>query len=396
MHPIPLPFSKWHIRLARLGLAIAAAVVFSRWWCARDAADVWQGNLTTHKAMAAGVEHWLKADLKTEGFASGSNLYNGEWLFGSLVMSGLGLIQSAWEHPELREVNIVRVRLAVEKLLSPEARAFDAHEWKEDAIDTLDTGKGDHAAYLDYFNLLLACQQIIDPEAPNAQLHERISQALTRRLEASPFGLLQTYPRQCYPLDNASGIASLALRDRTRSGVISPAVQRWMDAYRTRWIDSKHGLLIQAVDYRNGQAIDFPRGSGTGLGAYFLSFADTDLSRKLYRAANQELACSNLGFTALREYPRGINGRGDIDSGPLVNGLSISATGFSLAGCRQHGTVDEFTERWRLVHLLGVPAQAGGEYHFIMGGRLGDAILCAMCTAVRPEILNRELTRHHP
>jgi hypothetical protein len=346
--------------------------------------------------MAAGVDRWIKEDPTTEAFTTGSSIYDGEWLFGSLVMSGLSLIQSAWKHPELREVNVARVRLIVEKLLSLKARAFDAHEWKEDAIDSLDSGIGDHAAYLGYFNLLLACQQLIDPQAPSTNLHNQISQALSRRLEASPVGLLQTYPRQCYPVDNSPGIASLALRDRMRDGKISPAVQRWLEAYRTRWVYSQNGLLFQAVDSRTGQPTDFPRGSGSFLASYFLSFADAELSEKLYQAAAKELTCSNLGFTAMREFPPGIDRRGDIDSGPLVNGLSISATGFSLAGCRQYGTLDEFTERWRLVHLLGVPAQAGGEYHFIMGGRLGDAILCAMCTVVRPETLDHEISRHQP
>lgn len=387
---------KWLLRLIHLGLAMVVSLVFVRLWCGRNAEEVWKGDVVHQRAMAAGVEKWIKADLKTDGFATGTELYDGEWLFGSLVMSGLGLVQSAWEHPELRENNIAAVRLAVDKLLSLETRAFDAREWGEDAIDSLAEGKGDHAAYLGYYNLLLACQQLIDPDAPTAELHERISQALMRRLEASSVWLLQTYPHQCYPVDNAPVIASLALRDRIRSGVISDPVKRWLEAYRRRWIEPTTGLLYQAVSSRNGMPIDFPRGSGTFLASYFLSFADAELSEKLYLAGVKELASTTFGFTALREYPRGIDGRGDIDSGPLFNGLSISATGFSLAGCRQFGTMDEFRQRWRLVHLVGVPALKAGEHHFVMGGRLGDAILCAISTAVRPEILNRELARKRP
>ncbi len=381
---------------ARLVLALAASVSFAHWWCGRGAGAILRGDLATQQAMAAGVNRWVEADLSTEGFATGSPVFDGEWLFGTYIMSGLGLVQTAWGHPELREQHAGWVRQAVAQLLTTQVRAFDTRQWHADAIDTLGTDEGDHAAYLGYLNLLLACQQLIDPKAPTAELHERISQTLERRLKASRIGLLQTYPGECYPVDNAAVLASLALRERTKQGALSAQVQGCLNGYDTRWKDPASGLVIQAVNWKSGRPIDQPRGSGTNLAAYFLSFADATLARKLHLASTTALAQSSFGFTALREYPAGHEGHGDIDSGPLVFGLSISSTGFSLAGCRQFDDPAGFTARWRLVHLIGTPAQYRGELHFIMGGRLGDAIHFAMCTAVPPAVLNHELSRLHP
>ena len=59
--------------------------------------------------------------------------------------------------------------------------------------------------------------------------------------------------------------------------------------------------MIQAVSSIDGRALDAPRGSGTALGIYFLSFADTELSRELYTAARQQLGRTivyGYGFTS--------------------------------------------------------------------------------------------------
>lgn len=350
-----------------------------------------RGDLATQQSLSAGAARWIEADINQSSHSTGSKLFDGEWLFGTYVMSGLGLAQTAMEHPELRAQNVPLIRTAVERLLHSDVRAFDERRWGEDPIESLAAASSDHAAYLGYFNLLLACQQLIDPEAPSAALHDRISQVLETRLLASPQGLLETYPGECYPLDNAAGIASLALRDRTVQGTISVPVRRWLDAYLTRWQDPHSGLLYQAVDYTTGSPRDHPRGSGTNLAVYFLGFADPALSLQLHASALASLADTGLGFTAMREYPRGMNGRGDIDSGPLFAGWSISSTGFSLAGCRQQGDAAGFTTRWRLVHLFGIPSQRAGRTHFVTGGRLGDAILFAMATALPPAVLERAL-----
>jgi hypothetical protein len=383
---------RWGPRLIRFCLAVVLSISFARWWCGREAPAVMAGDPFGQKALAASAAWWIQAEPAAHNFATGSELFDGEWLFGTYIMSGLGLVQTALENPELKPQNILLIRQAIAKLLTPEVRSFDARRWKEDPIDSLDTtSPNGHAAYLGYLNLLLATQHLIDPAAPTAALHTRISAALEARLLASPIGLIQTYPYECYPIDNAAGIASLALRDRSAHGTISPPVRRWLDEFASRWRHAPTGLLYQAVDETSGQPTDYPRGSGTNLAAYFLSFADPSLARALFHSANASLAQSSFGFTALREYPIGIDGPGDIDSGPLLAGWSISSTGFSLAGCRQSGDLTGFTARWRLVHLFGAPAQRDGRSHFITGGRLGDAILFAMATALPPEILNRAL-----
>lgn len=82
-----------------------------------------------------------------------------------------------------------------------------------------------------------------------------------------------------------------------------------------------------------------------------------------------------LGLSAFREYPRGVDGRGDVDSGPLVLGLSPSATGFALAGA------DPALRRGLLhtAELVGCTVPWNGR-HFLFGPLVGDAAVLAART----------------
>ena len=161
-----------------------------------------------------------------------------------------------------------------------------------------------------------------------------------------------------------------------------PEVTAWLERL-PRWRDPHSGLLVQAVAMDGVTPRDAARSSGTALAAYFLSFADGPTSRALYEAMMSSCYRPVLGFGAVREYgPRGpALGRGDIDSGPLVFGYSISATGFALASARIQGDDERFAALYATAHLFGAPVSRDDATGFVTGGPLGDAILFAMLTA---------------
>jgi hypothetical protein len=213
-------------------------------------------------------------------------------------------------------------------------------------------------------------------------LHDAISRALERRVERSPTLLLETYPGETYPVDNAAVIASIAVHAKSTGRTRPPVVGRWVAEVRRRAVDRATGLLHQSVRL-DGTPLDAPRGSGTALAAYFLSYADMDLSRDLHEAVERELAVRVAGFEGIEEYPRGRWGGGDIDSGPLVFGFSIAATGFELAGCRIHGDRDCHRRLIATLDLFGAPREHDGVTSHVSGGPLADALMLALRTAPR-------------
>lgn len=379
--------------LAAVSLAAFIAVTWTipHRWCARNASQWFDGDHATRNALARQVEDRVRTDLRGQ-FATGSEKFDGEWVFGTYQMAGLGLAQCAHEQPADRDRLMPVIEKCIEQLVSPHAQAFDTQTWNENALDTLENGDG-HAAYLGYLNLLLSYARLLDAENNGSsvgldpqyvELNDRITTALAKRIDASPTLLIETYPGESYPVDNAAVIGSIALYDRATGRDHSGLVHRWIERCRRDYIDSQTGLLIQAVRSSDGGVVDGPRGSGTCLGSYFLSFVDDPIAGDLYAATKQELAGYPLGFGMVREYPRGVFGLGDIDSGPVIFGYSFSATGFALGGARTHGDRPFFSRLYATAHLFGAPRRDGDRLEFIAGGPLGEAIMLAMLTA-RPQ-----------
>ena len=125
-----------------------------------------------------------------------------------------------------------------------------------------------------------------------------------------------------------------------------------------------------------GKPHDAPRASGTGLAAYFASFADRDVARLLAIGTLRQLK-TRFGFGGVHEYADGHSGQGDIDSGPVLLGISVSATGFALASARIADDHDAFVALYRTVDLFGIPSDGA----FMVGGPIGNALLLALLTS---------------
>lgn len=369
-------------RSAVATLLFVAGVSFLPYvWCSRGAGAWYRGSPAVQEKLARGVEHWIDAGLTRDSFHTGSSQFDGEWLFGTYLMAGFGFVQTARSHPEWRARHSRLAERCIARMLTPDVRAFDREMWGNDPIDSLD-GPSHHAAFLGYFNLLLGLHRELDPASPYAGLNDRITAALVRRLETSPIGLLESYPNETYPVDNCAVIASVAVHARVTGTNRHELLDRCYRIVRERCVDRRSGLLIQAVYSRNGTPVDDPRGSGTALGLYFLSFAEPALSAELYRAARRELFESVFGFGGVKEYPAMIRAaRGDIDSGPVVFGYGLSPTGFLIGGARIHGDRDAFRRLYATAYACGAPCEREGRMNFVTGASLGDAILFAMLTA---------------
>ncbi len=356
---------------AGLGLAVGS--------CGRRGAGFYEGDPDEWEPLARHVAHWVQVGVDASNFHTGGARFDGEWAVGTYQMAALGLGQVALEHPELADELRPVVADAAVELLEPDLRSFGTAAWGDDALDAVDTDQGH--AYMGYVNLALGMHRMLEPDSELAGVHDELTGALARRLEAAPHALIETYPGEAYPVDVASVAASIALHARATGAVRPAMLDDWVDRFRALYLDPETGLLIQAADPATGTAWDLPRGSGTALAAYFTAFVDADLSADLYAGLQQSCGVRPLGYGGMREYAHGTGGWGDVDSGPVVFGVGTSATGFALAGARLHGDRETYEALFRTASLCGAPVRIGGRHRFLVGGSLGNAILLAMMTA---------------
>jgi hypothetical protein len=370
---------RWlRIPVAALVFATCTAIV-PRWWCGRDGHRWFEGDAQLATALAREVAATAMRGVSEKDFTNNNPVFKGEWQFGTYQMTALGLLQLVQAQPGSHAEFMPAIEASIDRMLSAEVRAFDTAQWKEDALETLD-GPNSHAAYLGYMNLVLGVHRQLVPASRFAGINDRISRALARRLAASPGGALETYPGEAYPVDNASVVASLILHSRNTGDDHQDALARPLALFRSGWLDAESRLLHQAIDFHSGRPVDRARASGTALAAVLLAYAERDISRILYQAVQARCADSLFGFGFVDEYPDDQGGQGDVDSGPLIFGISPSGCAFSLAAARAFGDRDTFVRLYRTAHLMGTPVDIRGRRTYVTGGPLGNAILLSMLT----------------
>lgn len=368
------------IRLvAALSVSVATLLCFPGWWCGRDAGAWFGGDFQRQRQLAKTVARQVGGSLGAKDFFTGSGLFSGEWLFGTYLMAGIGFCQIVAKQPGAADEYAPLIERCITEITTPRVAEFDTASWKRPALEDLDGDRG-HAAYLGYLNFLLGLYREVAPGNRFAELNDRVTLALERRFAASPNGFIETYPGEWYPVDNAPALASIALRRNFAASSRTALVASLIENYRRRAFDPATGLLIQALT-PEGRAADAPRGSGTALAAFFFRRDLAPLGRELYGAMRRELAVSVAGFGAMREYPRGLSGRGDIDSGPVVLGLGFSASGFAIGGARMHRDEAGFRRLWASAQFGGAPVTIDSARRYVTAGPLGNAILLALATA---------------
>ena len=359
--------------LVKLLAATTTAMVIPAWWCGREANKWWHNDPAVVIPLAESVR--LIAEAGKRDISTGSDRFDGEWYYVRDTMSVVGLSQLIQRHPEMHTVYNPAIVACLDRFEDQVSRNFGSVAWEEDGTQGANLQNGH--AYLGYWNWALGAYRQIAPTSGFATRHDALTKMLAAKLAASTTGLIETYPGEIYPLDVLMVYAGIGLH-RDTTGTDYPKLKEWLAEFQKVAIDSEFGLLYQGIGSQ-GQPMDLPRGSGSALGSYLLNFVDPYFSQALYHSVGKHLSKSALGFGAVREYPPGYEGSGDIDSGPVIYGLSASGTGFAIGAAKQHDQAF-FCKLYRTVYLFGAPVRARGCQNWILGGSLGNAIILAMLT----------------
>jgi len=370
-----------------VAIIVALAVVrfFPAYLCGRDAEAWLRGDPELVLALAEELVFFEVRD-DAQRRTPSENRFAGEWALVTHQMTALGLSQICLSHPAMKDRYVPVLSRAAQKSFLPEMRDFGTRAWHgEDALASLSSSHGH--AYLGYSALAIGVARLFDSTFPRslAAQHDALIAAYERRLLASPNALIETYPGEAYPTDVAAVAAAIAVHGRATGADHRRVIAHWAAQVKKVQLDPHSGLVIQRLGAVDKRPHDAPRGSGTGLAAYFAGFADRATAQLLTQGLLRHEA-TLFGFGAIREYADGYHGRGDVDSGPVILGVSVSATGFALAPARAFGHGQSFLRLYRTANLFGVPFSSDGRTRFATGGPIGNALLLAFLTS-GPEVV---------
>lgn len=208
---------------------------------------------------------------------------------------------------------------------------------------------------------------------------DRRAAAVDAAFRSSTTGFLAAYPGQFWPCDSVVGAAALA-----RAAVLLDRPE-WLETVR-RWrqtvmsaADPASGLLSHRVD-DDGRALEAPRGSSQSIIQTFwpaISQAlDGHPDTATWSRFVDTFVVREAGLVGVREYPRGQPGAGDVDSGPLILGVSASASVVTLAAARAVGDDRLASSLDREAELFGLPLAWPGGRRYVFGVLpVGDAFL---------------------
>lgn len=200
---------------------------------------------------------------------------------------------------------------------------------------------------------------------------ERIAQAIENR--ATPFVL--SYPGQAWPVDTFPAVVSLRGHTQLVDDRYEPLIADWLVKVNGL-LDEETGLTPHRTDYLTGAMLDGARGTSQVLILRFLAEIDPAAARAQYGLFRQQYVVLRLGVPAVHEFAPGRPSRGDVDSGPLIAGTSMSATAVGLGTARVLGDEEVAQAMAHAGEALGFPLHIGRKKYYAFGLLpIGDAFV---------------------
>lgn len=142
--------------------------------------------------------------------------------------------------------------------------------------------------------------------------------------------------RQRWPADHAAALAAIARYDRAHgTRLLDEPLARWRAELGLR-LHKRTGLPRSDVATTlNGGAL--PRGCAQSLLTRYLLEVDPSLAHAWWKPYRRQFLLRRGPFVGFREWPPGVERAGDVDSGPIVLGIGVAASGLGIAAARGVG-----------------------------------------------------------
>jgi len=247
--------------------------------------------------------------------------------------------------------------------------------------------------------LMLASRRMVEEKAEYKPLLHDLVDAMTLRMEQGAVLSAESYPDECWTFDNAAALDAVRMSDQLDGGDHSDLIRRWVAMAKKKLVDPQSGLLISAYTV-SGEATYGPEGSSLWMITHCLRLLDEDFARDQYQRARKALSRGMAGFAWATEWPASWRGMANIDSGPVIPGLEVSAgsSGMAFIGASSFGDDAYLRGLAATLDFSAFPTRKGGRLKYCASNQVGDAALAlrrsagtALDQSGRREIMSTEI-----
>lgn len=302
-----------------------------------------------HRSLSKKYQKWASERVASGKAAEMSiqNISGTEWpIFGTVFyLWATESLQEAWEKdPSLSRVEPkVYARQAIEAsaalVSDPNHAGWVRKHWGDEYLTRENL----------FYRMLLisgltSYQKLTNDSKYEPLLREQ-TESLANELDQSPYGLLDDYPGQCYPVDILPAIAAIHRADEVLGTDHTEFVERAVRAFQGNTVDELTGLPAYMADSRTGQGYGPTRGVGITFMLIWAPHLWENTAQEWYASYDHHFWQSEWTTAGFREFSKELpNGPWwfiDVDAGPVIAGYGTAASAFGIGTARTYGRFDQ-------------------------------------------------------
>ncbi len=304
---------------------------------------------------------------------------NPEWDFMSRTFTVLGLANDVlrMSATDVRRTHTLKV---IDRIVDETLAAEQQHGSAHYTLGYIHSGTFYNAQARSLFIdgellMMMAARNLVQPAPAYAQPMAQRAELIVQHMAHAPMLSGESYPDECWTFCNTTALAALRLYDAAGGGDHAELAAAWVSLAKRLLVEPQTGLLVSSFRY-DGSWLDGPEGSSLWMTAHNLLLIDEDFARDQYRRSRQQLGIEVLGFAMAREWPGGLGGQADVDSGPVVPllGASAGSSGMALLAAASFDDSKYSDALWRSLEFAAFPLRSHGELSYAAAGPMGDAV----------------------
>ena len=249
------------------------------------------------------------------------------WEIIALSHISEGLVNYEQNHPDKKEEIKGLLELIIQDAttkLSPYNHQLNAQtSLKEDGI------------YLSHTEIILNSYQQLTKNQKYIRLQTKIAHELARRSLNDPQKHMRSYAHLKYkwPADQAATLYAIWSFDQNNGTTLSKEpIKEWFTYIKKNATDSRTRLPYSNITgKRFGKT---PRGCALSWSIRYMgSFAPSE-AKSQWSQYKKKFYVQHGPAHGFREWPKGINHRGDGDSGPIIYGMGVAASAFGMSAAK--------------------------------------------------------------
>ncbi len=193
-------------------------------------------------------------------------------------------------------------------------------------------------------------------------------------VEQAPTPFPESYLGAAWPCDSYPAMVAMRVYDRvSQEERYGPWLDDWLDQIDEVG-DSRLGVPPHRINPADGTVLDGPRATSLVLITRLMADIDPIRGEFYYRQLRGQYLTTVMSLPGFREYPHGAPGHGDVDSGPLIGGVSLSASAVGAGTAKVWGDDVAARSLFQAGEAFGMPTRWRGGKRYAFGAiPVGDA-----------------------